>query len=101
MLWVDAICIDQLNVEERSSQVALMRSIYSNASQTAVLFGPEDEFSALGMEFIKRVATTVTYDMLPEIGLWPEIKKTEGHPACEILKELNVLEAVVQLCTRP
>jgi hypothetical protein len=101
VLWVDAICIDQSNVEERSSQVALMRSIYSNASQTVVFFGPEDKFSALGMEFIKRVATTVDLDLLPEAGIWHENRKIEGHPVRQTLRELNALEEVVQLYTRP
>lgn len=31
MVWVDAICINQKSTEERSSQVALMGSIYSQA----------------------------------------------------------------------
>lgn len=31
-LWIDAICIDQSNVAERSHQVSLMKHIYSNVS---------------------------------------------------------------------
>lgn len=38
-LWADAICIDQSNFEERSSQVALMRRIYSLASFTIIYLG--------------------------------------------------------------
>lgn len=101
VLWIDALCIDQTNDTERSSQVALMRSIYSNAYHTVVHFGSEDEFSALGMEFIKRVATTVHIDRLPKAGLWRKTKRIEGHPVREILKELEALEAVVQFYIRP
>ncbi|KAI4695216.1 uncharacterized protein J4E84_001841 [Alternaria hordeiaustralica] len=31
-IWIDAICIDQNNFEERAEQVAMMRTIYHNAS---------------------------------------------------------------------
>ena len=32
LLWADAICIDQASVEEKNSQVPLMRSIFQNAA---------------------------------------------------------------------
>lgn len=38
-LWVDAICIDQSNVEEKSIQVANMFSIYSKASCVVIWLG--------------------------------------------------------------
>jgi len=40
-LWVDAICIDQENLEERAQQVQLMRKIYSTAAQVLAYLGPE------------------------------------------------------------
>jgi hypothetical protein len=38
-LWADAICIDQLNTQERNHQVGLMREIYTLAKQTVVFLG--------------------------------------------------------------
>lgn len=38
-LWVDAICINQADPEERSQQVQLMRRIYEQASQVLVWLG--------------------------------------------------------------
>lgn len=38
-LWIDALCINQSNVEERVHQVGLMSHIYSVASQTIVWLG--------------------------------------------------------------
>jgi Heterokaryon incompatibility protein (HET) len=38
-LWVDAICIDQANVSERSRQVAYMTQIYRQASTVVVWLG--------------------------------------------------------------
>ncbi|KAM7191362.1 Heterokaryon incompatibility protein (HET) domain containing protein, partial [Rhypophila sp. PSN 637] len=39
LFWVDQICIDQQNVAEKSSQVALMSQIYSKASRVRVWLG--------------------------------------------------------------
>jgi hypothetical protein len=38
-LWIDAICIDQLNVLERNHQVAQMGKIYSNATRVELWLG--------------------------------------------------------------
>jgi Heterokaryon incompatibility protein (HET) len=40
LLWVDAICVNQEDLEERSSQVVLMSAIYSSASEVIVWLGP-------------------------------------------------------------
>ena len=38
-LWVDALCIDQCNLEERSHQVSCMGEIYKHAEQVLLWFG--------------------------------------------------------------
>jgi hypothetical protein len=38
-VWVDQLCIDQSNVEEKSSQVPLMTFIYSRASNVLIWLG--------------------------------------------------------------
>lgn len=42
-LWADAICINQTDFAERSSQVALMRQIYSFASFTIIYLGKSND----------------------------------------------------------
>lgn len=39
VLWIDAICIDQSNIEERNHQVPLMKAIYSKATAVQVWLG--------------------------------------------------------------
>ncbi|KAF1957681.1 HET-domain-containing protein, partial [Byssothecium circinans] len=39
VLWVDAICINQMDIEERSLQVQIMQSIYSSAARVLVYVG--------------------------------------------------------------
>lgn len=38
-LWVDAVCIDQADDEERSEQVQMMSGIYKKASRVLVWLG--------------------------------------------------------------
>lgn len=42
-VWADAICIDQSNTKERSSQVSKMGSIYRNAYNVSIWLGSDDE----------------------------------------------------------
>ncbi|KAM0077333.1 hypothetical protein ACKRZS_010637 [Fusarium odoratissimum] len=41
-LWVDAICINQSNISERTHQVGMMRYIYSTASRVLIYLGIGD-----------------------------------------------------------
>src|SRR6266536_764396 len=43
-MWVDAICIDQSNIDERGHQVALMTKIYSLAKCDLLWIG--DDYTA-------------------------------------------------------
>ncbi|KAF0326023.1 hypothetical protein GQ607_006841 [Colletotrichum asianum] len=42
-LWVDAVCIDQNNIYERSHQVGIMRYIYATAKRVLVYLGEDAE----------------------------------------------------------
>jgi len=48
-IWVDAICIDQTNKDERNSQVLIIGDIYSSAQQVINWLGPATSNTALGM----------------------------------------------------
>ena len=54
LLWVDAICINQDDLIERSKQVRIMRKIYENA--TRVIVWPGDSSSS-------RLASAMLYDL--------------------------------------
>ncbi|KAH7403173.1 heterokaryon incompatibility protein-domain-containing protein [Cadophora sp. MPI-SDFR-AT-0126] len=55
-LWIDAICIDQRNVVEKGTQVAMMGDIYSNSSQVLVWLGSDasdlEDFLWLNNDFL-------------------------------------------------
>ncbi|OCL03258.1 HET-domain-containing protein, partial [Glonium stellatum] len=39
ILWVDALCIDQQNIHERTAQVSQMRDIYTGADEVLAWLG--------------------------------------------------------------
>jgi Heterokaryon incompatibility protein (HET) len=43
LIWIDAICIDQSNVEERGAQVKQMTSVYLHATRVIIWLGAEDQ----------------------------------------------------------
>ncbi|KAK4496704.1 hypothetical protein PRZ48_012687 [Zasmidium cellare] len=55
-LWIDAICIDQKNLAEKSVQVGMMGQIYQNANDVLVWLGPSDGQVYLAFAMLKAVA---------------------------------------------
>ncbi|KAF2162625.1 hypothetical protein M409DRAFT_58045 [Zasmidium cellare ATCC 36951] len=45
--WIDSVCIDQGNLQEKSVQVAMMWDIYHSAAFVLVSFGPPDSSSEI------------------------------------------------------
>lgn len=55
VIWIDAICIDQGNLEERGLQVAFMDTIYTTARKVLVWLGPEENGSHQVMQRLARM----------------------------------------------
>jgi len=82
VLWVDAICINQEDLQERAQQVSLMGDIYRRAWQVVVWLGPEENDSTCALDFVdtlNRVVQVNWWDgtMRPAVGtetmsLWQE-----------------------------
>ncbi|KAF4334940.1 ankyrin and het domain protein [Fusarium beomiforme] len=52
ILWVDAICIDQVSTIEKSRQVPMMSEIYGKAHRVCVWLGEGDDVSKKAIRFI-------------------------------------------------
>lgn len=50
-VWIDAVCINQCDVDERAAQVAIMHHIYRQAGATWVWLGRPDVHSAAAMAY--------------------------------------------------
>ncbi|KAI8957262.1 HET-domain-containing protein [Daldinia sp. FL1419] len=63
-LWVDAICIDQNDNDERSQQVSIMADIYGSAECVIVWLGVADKFTQKAWELIERLSRLTDDGML-------------------------------------
>lgn len=73
LLWIDQICIDQSNPQERSHQVNMMRNIYASAERVLVCLARK-KCSGVGMQFAIGWRDTLVHglpaeDVCPEMGL--------------------------------
>jgi hypothetical protein len=70
VLWIDAVCIDQYNIQERSHQVSRMNDIYSQAANVIVWLGEPMSDAALALDVRaascpRRLMGTGTQNRLP------------------------------------
>ncbi|RFU26826.1 hypothetical protein B7463_g9508, partial [Scytalidium lignicola] len=94
ILWVDAICINQNNIEEKNIQVPLMRQIFLKAQKVALWIGeassildPETTrpITDLGIEFINEFAQ----EILDRKQAGQSLKEGKCYQA--VLKEMQVI----------
>ncbi|KAM5361669.1 hypothetical protein ACJZ2D_012946 [Fusarium nematophilum] len=92
-IWVDQICINQADVDERSSQVAFMNRIYTNASYA---FDLARCLGDLGLPFYK--------DIVSSLGLAEDsvdIASCREHGIPLLGEALGEYAALVSLICRP
>ena len=72
-LWIDAICINQENAQEKNHQVEIMSEIYNRAGQVCIWLGEGDRSSQMALRFIrKEVLQLQNFDELCESELASE-----------------------------
>lgn len=54
-LWVDAVCINQSNISERTSQVRMMDRIYTEAECVVVWLGEAEATDGLALKCLKNI----------------------------------------------
>ncbi|KAK0268106.1 hypothetical protein LTR91_016717 [Friedmanniomyces endolithicus] len=52
IIWVDAVCINQIDVVERNEQVAMMGNIYASATSVLVWIGEADDSSDVAFDLM-------------------------------------------------
>ncbi|OTB06068.1 hypothetical protein M426DRAFT_319143 [Hypoxylon sp. CI-4A] len=68
VIWIDAICIDQSNLEERALQVSMMNHIYERAKRVVVWLGKSDEYSSRAMTYAAGLDTPKLLKTAYQVG---------------------------------
>jgi hypothetical protein len=86
ILWVDAICINQMDFDEKSEQVGKMDKIYRQASNVCIWLGESSDDSDMAMSFLHKVL---------DLNLFDDLVRTANK---ETSKQW---QAVISLMSRP
>jgi hypothetical protein len=95
-LWIDAICINQQDISERSSQVSVMDQIYSGADHVVVWLGPDTRQDAQEVLKIFRKLSQYWDDIVSESN-WNALEQP-GHVIADRagLPGLRAIHAIQQ-----
>ncbi|MCJ1390761.1 hypothetical protein MMC18_003622 [Xylographa bjoerkii] len=64
VLWIDALCINQDNQQEKNRQVLKMAEIYSRAYNVCIWLGESNDQSDMAIEFIPTILNLSQFDTL-------------------------------------
>lgn len=110
-LWIDALCINQSNIEERNHQVGLMESIYSKAETVIAWLGRNSPLVAAitdlerfenlpdrqladalyfvcGNDYWKRLWIVQEFVLCQKLQVWAGSAQMNGESFCEIMSLL-------------
>lgn len=85
-LWIDAICIDQSDLNERNSQVGMMQTIFKKANQVIAWLGPGNASVESALEKLAKdlVPSTTRLSVVVATEVFAKITSAE----CDALFEL-------------
>ena len=91
VLWVDALCINQADLLEKSEQVKAMAKIYHGASRVVTWLGEQDEFVDLAFDTLEQFCWATKVVVLEYCA------QVRGLPASEISDDImtSVIESEV------
>ncbi|KAI1801676.1 HET-domain-containing protein [Daldinia bambusicola] len=107
-VWVDALCINQEDMDERSAQVAKMKDIYQAAWQVVIWLGPDEnrsDLATLALRYISLHAEEedVLDKLYKHVEFYivriPFMQWKHSHTSLHIRKA--VLNAIYHLLARP
>lgn len=102
-VWVDAICINQSDVDERHAQVAIMGQIYRRASHVIVDIGEGSEDSDEALTLIQSLSPTHLYPMVEGLNIQEKVNTLYRRPWFSriwVLQEVFMAQKASVLCGR-
>jgi hypothetical protein len=83
-IWIDQICIDQKNNDEKTEQVGHMKHIYRNCEECLVWLGPEEYGSDALMDLFNRMGA-----FSEKLKLLDKYHPTRYHELVDIQMQVN------------
>jgi hypothetical protein len=83
-MWIDALCINQEDLDERSEQVNFMWDIYRGAEKVVVWLGEDPGFASDAISLIRRVAHVARKDMVNDHIEFPKFRDRENGTIDEL-----------------
>ena len=100
-MWVDAICINQKNHEERDAQVKRMKHVYSLASRVVVWLGAEANESNISLSTIQYLSDQAEYTMDYRVCASPRAKEPRWFSrVCPLPYDKKTWSAIISLFGR-
>lgn len=99
-MWIDGLCIDQQNVEERGRQVAYMCYIFWGATRVIVWLGKAAHDSDRAMDTLRRVASQTASDKSTEGASGLDERQSEEFAPAVHLQDAELL-SILALLRRP
>ncbi|KAK5123885.1 hypothetical protein LTR85_002081 [Meristemomyces frigidus] len=98
VLWIDAICINQADLDERSKQLRLMAQIYERATRVVAWLGPTSYDSDLALDCFNSINANLAvnwaageYEVLRNDTLWADDSETLPCNDQQVLAICNFL----------
>lgn len=100
-LWIDAICINQEDIKERSAQVKRMASIYSLAHRVVVWLGPGSPSSSLAMSTLEYLGEQIEISRQGNVIHMPgAVERHWYKESADLPYDARTLNAVLRLSER-
>ncbi|OCK79122.1 HET-domain-containing protein [Lepidopterella palustris CBS 459.81] len=93
-LWIDALCINQKDNEEKSHQVQMMGEIFRQADGVVVWLGQEDGTSASALSVIRQITLP---DLWGRYRAYLRRKKTKVDQTRTMKEEANLLDEETEI----
>jgi hypothetical protein len=98
-VWIDAICINQLDLEEKTAQVTMMFEIYSKAAQVLACIGPSDWHSDITIQAMDHLDAVV--QDLPREWLEKPLNMDFWDPPLDEAAAAQLYDHYQEFCMRP
>jgi hypothetical protein len=100
LFWIDAICIDQNNLEERSHPIRLMQTVYASATNVLSWLGCDDDLIPRAFDFMTQTVKAAHWSTRASAN---EIQRLDSGPrvGSGVTEDSIMVETIVDLMLLP